>query len=136
MPAYAIAYVSTAIVFLAIDAVWLGIIAPGFYRSRLGDLLLDQPNFLAAGLFYLIYIAGIVYFAIAPALQNGGWAQAAIAGAALGFVAYATYDLTNWATLKNWSVAIVVADLAWGTVLTSIAATAGYLLTKKLAGSL
>lgn len=132
MLTYVIAYVSTAVVFLGIDSVWLGIVAPAFYRRHLGDMLLDQPNFVAAGLFYLIYIAGIVYFAIAPALQNGGWVQAAIAGAVLGFVAYATYDLTNWATLKNWSVTIVIADLAWGTVLTSASATAGYLLTRKL----
>lgn len=134
MLAHVIAYVSTAVVFLAIDSVWLGVIAPGFYRSRIGELLLDQPNFFAAGLFYIIYIGGIVYFAVAPALQNGGWVQAAIAGAALGFVAYATYDLTNWATLKNWSPAIVAADLAWGTFLTAAAATAGYLITQRLAG--
>ncbi|MBW6424479.1 DUF2177 family protein [Rhizobium sp. XQZ8] len=135
MFAYAIAYVSTAIVFLGIDSIWLGVIAPAFYRKHLGEMLLDQPNFVAAGLFYLIYIGGIVYFAVAPALQGGGWVQAAIAGAMLGFVAYATYDLTNWATLKNWSPAIVVADLAWGTVLTAAAATAGYFITQKIAGA-
>lgn len=134
MFAHAVAYVSTAIVFLGIDSIWLGVIAPAFYRKHLGEILLDQPNFLAAGLFYVIYIGGIVYFAISPALQGGGWVQAAISGAVLGFVAYATYDLTNWATLKNWSPVIVAADLAWGTFLTAAAATAGYFITRKIAG--
>jgi uncharacterized membrane protein len=134
MFAHATAYISTAIVFLGIDSIWLGVIAPAFYRKHLGEMLLDQPNFWAAGLFYLIYIGGIVYFAVAPALQNGGWLQAMIAGAVLGFVAYATYDLTNWATLKNWSPVIVAADLAWGTILTGAAATAGYAITRKVIG--
>jgi len=135
MFACAVAYISTAIIFLGIDSIWLGVIAPSFYRKHLGEMLLDQPNFLAAGLFYLIYIGGIVYFAVMPALQNGGWVQAMIAGAVLGFVAYATYDLTNWATLKNWSPVIVAADLAWGTVLTAAAAAAGYAITQKIAGA-
>lgn len=134
MFAHATAYISTAIVFLGIDSIWLGVIAPAFYRKHLGEMLLDQPNFWAAGLFYMIYIGGIVYFAVAPALQGGGWLQAMIAGAVLGFVAYATYDLTNWATLKNWSPVIVVADLAWGTILTGTAAAAGYAITRKIVG--
>lgn len=129
---YIIAYIATAIVFFGLDYVWLSRVATGFYRDRMGHLLLDQPNLAAAGLFYCVYVAGIVYFAVAPALTSGTATNALIAGALLGLIAYGTYDMTNLATVKNWSVAVTVVDMAWGTVLTSASAWAGYMATLRL----
>lgn len=121
-----VSYLATALAFVVLDFLWLTVMAPGFYRERLGGLLLDQPNFAAAGAFYVIYVAGIVYFAVSPALQAGSWATAVIAGAALGLVAYGTYDLSNLATLRNWSLTLTVVDMFWGAALTATAATVGY----------
>ncbi|QRM57543.1 DUF2177 family protein [Sinorhizobium sp. BG8] len=123
---YAVSYVATAIVFFGIDFVWLSKVAPEFYKSRIGDLLLDEPNFAAAGLFYLFYVAGIVYFVVAPALHGGNWMNAMVGGALLGLIAYGTYDMTNLATLKNWSLTVSLVDMLWGAMLTSLAATVGY----------
>ncbi len=126
MLVHVVAYIATALVFLLLDFLWLTGMASGFYRERLGGLLLDQPNFAAAGAFYVIYVAGIVYFAVSPALQAGSWTTALVAGAMLGLVAYGTYDLSNLATLRNWSLTITIVDMIWGAALTAIAATAGY----------
>lgn len=134
MPTYAVAYVSTAIVFFGLDFLWLGRVATGFYRSQLGEMMRDRPDFIAAGLFYLVYVAGIVYFAVGPALAGGGLRQAALAGAILGLIAYGTYDITNLATLRNWPLIMSLVDLAWGTLLTATAATAGTWLTQKIVG--
>lgn len=131
MPTYVIAYIATAVVFFGLDFIWLSRIALNFYKSQIGDLMLAQPNFMAAGVFYLAYIGGIVYFAVMPALTGGTWTTALVAGAVLGFVAYGTYDMTNLSTLKNWPIAMSVVDLLWGTVLTSVAATAGYFITQR-----
>ncbi|KEQ08418.1 MULTISPECIES: DUF2177 family protein [Pseudorhizobium] len=127
-----VAYVSTAIVFLGIDALWLGRVATTYYRGWIGNMMLEQPNFAAAAVFYLVYVAGVVYFAVMPALNGGGWTQAAIAGAILGFIAYGTYDMTNLATLKNWPIIMTVVDMSWGTILTSFAAVMGFFITQKL----
>lgn len=132
---YGIAYLTTAIVFLCIDAVWLTVMSSRLYKPLLGPMLLDSFNVQAAALFYVIYIAGAVYFAVQPALQSGSWTTAAVHGAVFGFCAYATYDLTNQATLKNWPIAITIADISWGTVLTAIAATSGFLLSSGLSRS-
>ncbi|MCM2473526.1 DUF2177 family protein [Rhizobium sp. CG5] len=132
MTTYLLAYISTAVVFFGLDFLWLSRVATGFYKSRIGDLMLAQPNFMAAGLFYLFYIAGIVYFAVAPALNGSNWVNALVSGAILGFIAYGTYDMTNLSTLKNWSLSVSVVDMAWGTVLTGLAAAAGYLVTSRL----
>lgn len=126
---YAVAYAATAVVFFGIDFLWLSTISTNFYRSRIGGLLLDQPNFAVAGLFYLVYVAGIVHFAVTPAHNSASWSTALINGALLGLVAYGTYDMTNLATLKNWSVTVSVVDMAWGIFLTATAATVGYLVT-------
>ncbi|MBT9371478.1 DUF2177 family protein [Rhizobium sp. CSW-27] len=131
---YAVAYLSTAIVFFGLDFLWLGRVATGFYRSQLGDLMRERPDLVAAGLFYLVYVAGIVYFAVSPALAGGGLRQAALSGAILGLIAYGTYDITNLATLRNWPLAMSLVDLAWGTLLTATAATAGAWLTQKILG--
>lgn len=126
---YAIAYAATAVVFFGLDFVWLSTISTNFYRSRIGILLLDQPNFGVAGLFYLVYVAGIVHLAVTPAVNGASWATALFNGALLGLVAYGTYDITNLATLKNWSVAVSIVDMIWGIALTATAATCGYFFT-------
>lgn len=126
---YAAAYASTAVVFLGIDFIWLSTISNSFYRNRIGSLLLDYPNLGIAGLFYLVYVAGIVHFAVMPAVHGASWATALVNGALLGLVAYGTYDMTNLATLKDWSVSVSVVDMIWGTALTGLAATCGYSFT-------
>jgi uncharacterized membrane protein len=121
-----VAYLATLIAFCALDFAWLGAIAKGFYARELGPLLLARPNLGAAVLFYLIYAAGVQIFCVHPALEAGSLPRAWLAGALFGFFAYATYDLTNLATLKDWSLPVAVVDLLWGTALTSAAAAAGY----------
>ncbi|HTM76864.1 MAG TPA: DUF2177 family protein [Devosia sp.] len=130
MVTHLVAYAATAVVFFAIDFVWLSTASASFYRPRLGALLLEQPNLIIAGLFYLFYVGGIVYFAVSPALTEGGWSKALIAGLLLGFVAYGTYDLTNLSTLRNWPWSVTLVDLAWGTALTGVAAVSGFFITQ------
>ena len=130
---YNVAYAATAVIFFACDFVWLSTMG-GFYRERAAGLFLDKPNLAIAGLFYLVYVGGIVFLAVIPALSGGGWSTALLAGLVLGLVAYGTYDLTNLSTLKNWPLAVTLVDLAWGTVLTGTAATGGFLVSRWLAG--
>ena len=128
---YIKAYTGALLAFLALDALWLGLVAKSFYASQLGDLMRDKPQFVAAGVFYLAYVAGVVYFAVAPALNAANPLRTAvISGALLGLLAYGTYDMTNYATLKGWPPLLVAVDLAWGTVLTAAAAACGYALTR------
>ena len=124
---FIVAYIVTAVVFLGLDAIWLTQIALGMYRRELGALLLDKPNLPIAGLFYLLFVVGIVVLAILPALNGGSWLNALLMGAVLGLVAYGTYDITNLSTLKNWSLTVTIADLAWGSALTAVSSTVGYL---------
>ncbi|MEQ1651202.1 MAG: DUF2177 family protein [Hyphomicrobium sp.] len=119
-------YVATLLVFVLVDLVWLGVVAKDFYRASIGHLMGNGFNIPAAIVFYLMYVVGIMLFAINPAVDAGQWQKAALLGFGFGFFAYATYDLTNMATLKDWPLGITLADIAWGSVLTSIAATAGY----------
>ena len=123
---YLVAYATTAVVFLVIDLLWLSQIAKSFYASRLGDLLLEQPNVGIAVGFYLMYVLGILIFAVIPALKSGEMQTALIYGCLFGFFAYATYDLTNLATLKDWPIKIVFIDIAWGVVLCSLVASISY----------
>ena len=129
MTKFIIAYGTTAAVFFALDFLWLGVVAKDFYRSALGSLLLERPNMTAAVVFYLLYVAGIVLFAVAPALATESWQKAVVLGALFGFFAYSTYDMTNLATLKGWPLSVVVVDIAWGALLTGISAALGYALT-------
>lgn len=124
------AYFGTAIVFFALDFLWLTVIAIGFYRQELGSLILERPNMAAAGAFYLFYVAGIAGFAVLPAVSNASWLHAVIAGVALGLLAYGTYDMTNLATLNGWSWKVSAIDLLWGGFLTGISALAGYWVTR------
>lgn len=114
--------------FVAIDAVWLGLVAPKFYRKHIGKILADKPNFVAAAVFYALYIVGVVVFAINPALDEDSLQQAMGLGALLGLVMYATYDLTNQATLKVWSTKVSVVDMAWGAFITGIVSTLTFLI--------
>lgn len=127
---HAIAYAATATVFLAVDYVWLSQVATRFYFDRIGHLLMDKPNMAAAGAFYVIYVVGIVVFAVAPALKSESLATALVYGAMFGFFTYATYDVTNYATLRNWPVIVTIVDVAWGTVLSAFSAGMGYTLTR------
>ncbi|MFZ1812159.1 MAG: DUF2177 family protein [Candidatus Saccharimonadales bacterium] len=115
-----------------LDAVWLGVIASKFYKSQVGSLLLEKPNMAAAVIFYLIYIVGIVVFVLTPALEKDSWQHAVGYGALFGFVAYATYDLTNLATLKGWTTTLVIVDLLWGAALTATVAGVSYWIISHL----
>jgi len=135
MTALAIAYIATLIAFVGIDAVWLGRMADVIYRPAMGDMLLDTFRIGPAVVFYFIYAAGLVYFAVRPAMVQGDVTTALINGAVMGFVAYATYDLTNHATLKNWTTFLTVADMAWGTILSAASASIGFLVVTALTKS-
>ena len=117
-------------IFFAIDILWLGVIAKGFYRRKLDFILSSQVNWAAAVIFYLIYIAGILFFAVRPALNDHSYGQAALLGGLYGFFTYATYDLTNLATIKNWPLAIVVLDILWGVCLCSLVATLSFAMAE------
>ncbi|MBS1182732.1 MAG: rane protein [Proteobacteria bacterium] len=131
MPNAIAIYAAGLISFLALDAIWLGTMVPRLYKPAMGDLVADPFQPVPAVVFYLIYAAGLAYFAIQPALLSGKWSMALISGAALGFVAYATYDLTNQATIRAWPVIITVVDLAWGTVASGVAALISYLVLSR-----
>lgn len=125
---YAIAFP----VFLAIDLVWLGLVAKGFYARQIGVLLKPDVNWGAAILFYLLFVVGIIFFVITPALEKGSWVHALLFGALFGLVCYATYDLTNLAIAKDWPMLVTVVDLIWGAVLAASVSTITYLIAVKL----
>lgn len=127
IPHFAKTYLSALTAFLAIDFLWLGIVARGFYRRQIGYLLAEQVNWWAAIAFYLLFVAGLLVFAIGPALQARSLQKALLLGGLFGLVAYATYDLTNLATVKNWPLIVTLVDLAWGTVLAAAVSAIGYL---------
>lgn len=126
---YLYIYLLTVPIFFLIDMVWLGLVASKFYQTHLG-FLLGPVNWTAAIIFYLIYIVGIVVFAIVPGIQAESVLKALVLGALFGFIAYATYDLTNLATLKDWPLIVTIVDLAWGAVLTGAVAAGGYYAAK------
>jgi uncharacterized membrane protein len=117
-----IGYFTTLVTFLAVDMVWLGIMAPRYYRPIMGDLVLATVNLPAAIAFYVLYPIGLLIFAIYPALKSGSLTTALIHGALFGFFTYATYDLTNLATLRNWTWSLTAVDVAWGTMLAAVTA--------------
>ena len=124
-------YVLTGLAFALIDSVWLRTMYTRLYQPEVGEML-GGLRLGPAIAFYLIYIAGILWFAVGPALENGRWQTALVQGAILGFLCYATYDLTNFATLKVWSLKVTLLDILWGTVLTGSAALAGWAATNAL----
>jgi uncharacterized membrane protein len=125
-------YLLTIPVFFAIDLLWLGVVAKNFYQNNLAHLLSPNVNWPAAFLFYFMYIAGIILFAVKPGLDAGSLAKAAVWGALFGFFTYATYDLTNLATLREWPIKVVVVDIAWGTILCTLVASGSYLIGRWL----
>ena len=127
MPRLVRAFAATAFVFLALDFTWLSQTGPRLYRPALGPILADRPAPAPAIGFYLAYLTGVFVLVVRPAMAAGRLSRAAGSGALFGLVAYATYDLTNQATLKLWSTTVTVCDLAWGAFATSMASAAGYL---------
>lgn len=121
------AYLGTTISFLIVDAIWISFFVQSYYQQAVGHLLLDSPNFVAAGLFYLAYAAGVVVLAVQPALASRSLKTAVVNGAVLGAIAYGTFTLTNFSVLKGWTTGLVFSDIAWGTFLTALSAGCGYL---------
>lgn len=132
MPFYVKLYLATVPIFFIIDMVWLGYLGRDLYKKHLGFILSDSVNWAAAISFYLMYIVGILVFAVVPALQKASLLQAVGWGALFGFFTYATYDLTNLATIKGWPLPIVLVDILWGVVLCSTVAMLSYLLGRWL----
>ena len=125
-------YFALLVAFLAIDMLWLGLIARQFYRQQLSYILAPNTNWAAAILFYLLFIAGILVFVVLPGLQANSLQKTLVLGAFFGLITYATYDLTNLATVKDWPVLLTVVDMAWGTVLSLAVSYIGFLVGKFL----
>ena len=125
-------YLATVPVFFLIDMIWLGFVARGFYKQQLGFILSDKVNWTAAIVFYLIFISGIILFAVLPALETKSLGKAALLGGLFGFFTYATYDLTNLATIKDWPITVVIVDIVWGFALCSTVAAVSFLIANWL----
>lgn len=125
-------YIITLAIFFLVDMVWLGVVAKGFYRRYLGALLSPRVNWPAALLFYLLFIVGLVVFVVRPAISAGEPLRALLGGALFGLICYATYDLTNLATLKDWPLVVTIVDLAWGTALGGSVSLLGALIGRRL----
>jgi uncharacterized membrane protein len=121
-------YLVTLVTFFTIDLLWIGIVANKLYKKYLGFVLAENPNWTAAMIFYLLYILGMVFFVIHPALEKQSWKDALYVGMFFGLITYATYDLTNLATLKNWPVTITIIDLIWGVVLSGSVSLVTYII--------
>jgi uncharacterized membrane protein len=121
-------FIVAFVAFLAVDALWLGLVAPKFYKNQIGHLMAVKPNFTAAAIFYFIFIVGLVYFVLLPALTDESWVTALSNGALFGLVTYATYDLTNLATLRDWPITMVIVDLTWGIVLSTTVSLLSYFI--------
>ncbi|MDH5533435.1 MAG: DUF2177 family protein [Candidatus Pacebacteria bacterium] len=124
-------YLLTLAVFLSIDMVWLTTIAKSFYQKQIGYLMTPNVNFLAAFIFYLIFVVGLVFFVISPSLEKKSLMTAILTGALFGLITYATYDLTNLATVKDWPLLVTIVDLIWGTVLAASVSAITYLIATK-----
>jgi uncharacterized membrane protein len=122
---YLISYMATLIVMVTVDALWLGVIAKPVYQQGIGHLMAERPQWVAAALFYAVFALGLMLFAVLPHRGAPSWSTSALMAAMFGFFCYATYDLTNLATLKGWPLGLSLLDIAWGSLLSAIAATAG-----------
>ena len=125
-------YAIALTVFFALDMVWLGLVAKNFYRDQIGFLMKSEINWTAAIGFYLLFIVGLVLFVIAPAIAKNSWVHALFFGALFGLITYATYDLSNLATLKDWPLLVTIVDLAWGATLAASVSTATYFIARKI----
>jgi uncharacterized membrane protein len=125
MNKYLAGYTATAVVMVALDMLWLGVLAKSMYQEAIGHLMADKPGVAAAVAFYLVYAAGLMVFVLSPTADGASWGRTLLLGALFGFVAYATYDLSNLATLKGWPLKLTLVDLCWGAALSAAAAGAG-----------
>jgi len=135
MMKYLVAYGAALLAVLVLDAIWLGLVASGFYAHNIGHLMAASPNLVAALLFYVAYPAGLIFFAVAPNRGQKGWPTAAAYGAAFGFFAYGTYDLSNLATLRDWPLTVSIVDVTWGCLVSAVGASAGKLALDRVAAS-
>lgn len=134
MRTVAIGYVVALAAFVATDMAWLGLMARKFYRPTMGDIALPDVNLAPAIVFYVMYPIGLLVFAVLPAIKSGSMSSAIVYGALFGFFTYATYDLTNQATLRNWTTMLTVVDIGWGTALGAITSIIAYLAIHHLVG--
>jgi len=125
-------YAITLPVFFAIDMVWLGLVAKNFYAKHIGFLMKTNVDWVAALLFYLLFIVGLIVFIIMPAIENNSWVHAVLYGMLFGLITYATYDLTNLATLKDWPLIITIIDLVWGMTLSGLVSLVSFLIANKI----
>lgn len=133
MKIYLLSYLASLVTFVIIDGIWLAFIAKDFYQKHIGHLLSPQVHFGPAIAFYLLFLLGILVFCVAPAIEKNSLLTAILLGAFFGLITYATYDLTNWATLKDWPVIVVIVDMIWGSFLASLVSVAGFLAWKYFA---
>ena len=126
-------YLTTLVVCAAVDFVWLSTTTSRLYRPVMGDMLAATPDLAAAAAFYLLYAAGVTIFVGAPALKTGKWTDAMLMGLLFGLFCYMTYDLTNQATLRSWTIRLTLADIAWGMFLTTLSGTAAFFVTRAVA---
>ena len=132
MTKYLAAYACTALVMLLLDVLWIGFIAKPLYQQGIGHLMADKPNLAIAALFYVVYAAGLMWFVVEPYANAAGVGKVVLTAALFGFFAYATYDLTNWATLKDWPASVAIADMLWGSAASAAAATTGYYVLRAM----
>jgi uncharacterized membrane protein len=119
-------YLITTLVFLGIDFVWLSATAENLYRKQIGFLMKDNFNFTAAIIFYLFFAGGLLFFVVNKAVADSSWQYALFAGMFFGFITYSTYDMTNYATIKNWPLIITVIDIIWGSFLCGLTSFLSY----------
>jgi uncharacterized membrane protein len=128
MTKYLAAYAAVALTMLVLDMLWLGVLAKPLYQQGIGHLMAEEPKLAVAGIFYVVYALGVMIFVVAPGGANTPWDRTLLLGAMLGFFCYATYDLSNLATLKNWPTSLALIDMVWGAALTTVCAAAGKLV--------
>lgn len=129
---YLLTYLASLITFVIIDGIWLAFVAQNFYQKHIGHLLAPQVNFFSAVLFYLLFLVAIIVFCVSPAIEKNSLFTALTLGAFFGLITYATYDLTNWATLKDWPVIVVIVDMLWGAFIASLISLVGYITWRSL----
>jgi uncharacterized membrane protein len=125
-------YLVSLMAFLAIDMLWLGLVARSFYQQQLGFIMAPSVNWFAAAIFYLLFIVGILFFVVVPGLESGSLKATLLRAALFGLITYATYDLTNLATLKDWPVLLSVVDMIWGTFLSVSVSAIGFIVGKRI----
>ena len=124
-------YLVAFMVFLVIDLIWLGLVSKDFYQQELGYIMSDSPNWVVAFIFYVIFIFGLLFFVLNPALKSGSFKEALLKGLFFGLISYATYNLTNYATLKDWPLSLTIVDLIWGTTLGGLVSSISFLIFNK-----